>query len=99
MTRCRLAPTAKGPSTAKPGDGPATAGTGSNVGGIVMVYRAGLPSPETGVYRCGNCGHEVAVAMRDKFPPCRCGEADWDVRRGEDKAERAERPRERRVRP
>lgn len=48
-----------------------------------MVYRAGLPTPLTDVYRCGNCGHEVSLSRGDKFPPCRCGEADWDNAREE----------------
>ncbi len=43
-----------------------------------MVYRAGLPVPFTAAYRCVSCGHEVSLSRGDKFPPCRCGDADWD---------------------
>lgn len=43
-----------------------------------MVYRAGLPVSLTAAYRCDNCGHEVSLSRGDNFPPCRCGDADWD---------------------
>lgn len=64
-----------------------------------MVYRAGLPTPLTDVYRCDSCGHEVSLSRGDKFPPCRCGEADWDnagerpdaARREDERAEPAAR--------
>jgi len=58
-----------------------------------MVYPAAVPSPVMGVYRCGNCGHEVTAAMQVKFLPGRCGEAQWDLRREEDERELEGKPR------
>jgi hypothetical protein len=44
-----------------------------------MAYRAGDISPEAGVYRCTNCGAEVALTTGETFPPCDCGQGNWSL--------------------
>jgi hypothetical protein len=58
-----------------------------------MAYRPGLETPETGTYRCSNCGRETSLSTGDKFPPCTCGDADWEIRREEAETHARDLPR------